>query len=164
MKNQIKLEPITAQEDFSFFARLAFHETVMEMNMGRVFTQEEAEGYFAHILSYRNNHPHSGTHKIMKDGEFLGTASLWEDETEAEVDYMLLPEYWDRGYATEVVRLLEEKAACLPHISVLKGLTDPANIPSQRVLLKNGFVFSKAETLEDGSQIHILTKNIKGKE
>ena len=164
MKNRIELHPITAQEDLSFFARLACHETVMNMNMGRVFTQEEAEGYFTHILNYRKNHPTSGTHKIYRGDAFIGIASLWEDEAAAEVEYMLLPEYWNQSYGTEVVRLLEEKAAALTHITLLKGLTDPSNIPSQRVLLKNGFVFSKAETLEDGSQIHIFTKSSKGKE
>lgn len=164
MKHRITLESITTQEDFPLFAKLVFHETVMQMNMGRVFTQEEAEGYFSHILSYRKSHSGSGTHKILLEDELIGIASLWEDETEAEVEYMLLPEYWNRGYATEVVKLLEDMAACLPHLSVLKGLTDPANLPSQRVLLKNGFALSQTETLEDGSQIHILTKTVKGKE
>ena len=162
MKHDITLEPIALQEDFPFFAKLAFHESVMEMNMGRVFTQEEAEGYFAHILSYRKSHPGSGTHKVCLKDTFIGIASIWEDETEAEVEYMLLPEYWNRGYATEVVRLLEKMAADLTHVTLLKGLTDPANIPSQRVLEKNGFAHSSTETLEDGSQIHILTKIIKG--
>lgn len=164
MKHRITLESITTQEDFPLFAKLVFHETVMQMNMGRIFTQEEAEGYFTHILNYRKTHPGSGTHKIYRDDTFIGIASLWEAETEAEVEYMLLPEYWNRGYATEVVKLLEDMAAYLPHILVLKGLTDPANLPSQRVLLKNGFALSQTETLEDGSQIHILTKRIKGKE
>lgn len=158
----LTLKPIASQEDFSFFSQLAFHETVMKMNMGRIFTQEEAEGYFSHILSYRKSHPGSGTHKVFLGDAFIGITSLWEGETEAEVEYMLLPEYWNRGYATEVVRLLEEKAAALPHITLLKGLTDPNNIPSQRVLLKNGFTHTSTETLDDGSQIHILTKNTKG--
>ena len=43
MKNRIELHPITAREDFCFFAELAVHETGMNMNMGRVFTQEDAE-------------------------------------------------------------------------------------------------------------------------
>lgn len=160
----LTLIPITDPSDFAYFSQLIFHETVMKMNMGRVFTQEEAEGYFFHILNYRKIHPDSGTHMVYRGETFIGIASLWENEAEAEVEYMLLPEYWNRGYATEVVGLLEEKAAALPHITLLKGLTDPANIPSQKVLLKNGFVFSKAETLEDGSQIHIFTKSSKGKE
>ena len=162
MKTKISLEPITAQEDFPFFAKLAFHETVMEMNMGRTFSREEAEGYFAYILSYRKTHPRSGTHKVFLGDSFIGIASLWEYEIHAEVEYMLLPEYWNRGYATEVVRLLEEMTADSPHITLLKGLTDPKNTPSQRVLLKNGFVHSSTETLDDGSQIHILTKTTKG--
>ena len=138
----------------------------MAMNMGRVFTQEEAEGYFSYILTYRQSHPYSGTHKVLKKsgGEFLGIASIWEYEDCAEVEYMLLPEYWNQGYATEIVGLLERKAADLPDIPMLKGITDPDNVPSQRVLLKNGFAFSKAETAADGSTVHIYTKSIKGKE
>ena len=166
MNPRITLVPITDPEDFSFYRELVCHEDIMDMNMGRVFTQEEAEGYFAHILSYRKSHPASGTYKIMKqyDGRLIGAASLWENESEAEVDYMLLPEYWHQGYATEAVALLEANATSLPHIRTLKGITDPANIPSQRVLIKNGFTLSRTELLEDGSQVHIFTKNIKGKE
>ena len=162
MHGSITLTPITEPSDFTYFSRLAFHQAIMEMNMGRVFTQNEAEGYFAYILSYRKTHPRSGTHKVFLGDSFIGIASLWEYEIHAEVEYMLLPEYWNRGYATEVVRLLEEMTADSPHITLLKGLTDPKNTPSQRVLLKNGFVHSSTETLDDGSQIHILTKTTKG--
>lgn len=166
MDNRIILEPILTQEDFPFFAQLAFHETVMTMNMGRVFTQEEAEGYFAHILTYRKTHPFSGTHKVLRkdSGELIGIASIWEYEDCAEVEYMLLPEYWNLGYATEIVGILERKATDYSNCPILKGITDPNNIPSQRVLVKNGFVLSETETLEDGSTISIYTKKIKGKE
>lgn len=164
MANALTLEPITEPSDFDYFAQLVFHETVMEQNIGRVFTQEEADGYFSHILSYRKSHPGSGTHKVYMEDTFIGISSLWEGDADAEVEYMLLPEFWNQGYGTEVVAALEEIAADLPQIQVLKGFTDPENIPSQKVLIKNGYHLNRTETLDDGSQIHIFLKNIKGKE
>ena len=51
MSEPITLERIASQEDFAYFSRLAFNEDVMVPNMGRVFTQEEAEGYFAWLIA-----------------------------------------------------------------------------------------------------------------
>ena len=65
MSEPITLERIASQEDFAYFSRLAFNDDVMVPNMGRVFTQEEAEGYFAWLLESNQTHPDSGCYKVL---------------------------------------------------------------------------------------------------
>lgn len=157
MPQEIHLVRIESNEDFSFFAKLAFNQQVMGMNMGRVFTQEEADGYFSYILEYSRTAKNAGSYKVFsQDHAFIGIGSLWVRDDGTEVEYMVLPEFWNRGYATAIVRTLVEKAKQHPGIKALTALTDPANLPSQKVLTKNGFTFR--ETLpveEDGSTVNV---------
>jgi RimJ/RimL family protein N-acetyltransferase len=70
--------------------------------------------------------------------EAVGICSLGPFETEIEVAYMLAPAYWGHGYATEAA------AACLTYgfqtlqLDHIIGVTQEANLGSQRVLEKLG--------------------------
>lgn len=154
----LTLTRMESQADFPDFAKLVFNEPVMKMNMGRVFTQEEAEGYFAYIMDYTKSHSSSGCYKVYLAQDFIGICFLWVRDDGAEVEYMLLPEYWNHGYATEIVRLLLELARQHPQVHKVSGLTDPDNLPSQKVLTKNGFTFERNMPVEeDGSTVAIYS-------
>lgn len=156
MPQELTFKRMESQEDFPAFASLVYNEPVMRMNMGRVFTQEEAEGYFSYILSYTAAHENSGCYRIFLQERFLGICFLWIREDGAEIEYMLLPEYWNQGYATKVAHCLCQLARQHSDVSAVRGLVDPANIPSQRVLLKNGFTFERSMPVEeDGSTVDI---------
>ena len=154
----LTLTRMESQADFSDFAKLVFDEPVMKMNMGRVFTQEEAEGYFAYIMDYTKLHSSSGCYKVFLVRDFIGICFLWVRDGEAEVEYMLLPEHWNHGYATEIVGHLLALAKRHPQVQKVSGLTDPDNLPSQRVLIKNGFTFERNMPVEeDGSTAAIFS-------
>ncbi len=145
----LTLTRMESQADFPDFAKLVFNEPVMKMNMGRVFTQEEAEGYFAYIMDYTKSHDSSSCYKVYLAQNFIGICFLWLRDDGAEVEYMLLPEYWNHGYATEIVGLLLELARQHPQVHKVSGITDPDNLPSQKVLTKNGFVFEASRAVEE---------------
>ena len=69
---------------------------------------------------------------------------------EIEVGYAFFPAYWGRGLATEVT------AACLGlarerlRVPGIVAITAPANIASQRVLIKNGLTYDR-DVMHDGS-------------
>ena len=150
------------QSDFSDFAKLVFNEFVMNMNMGRVFTQEEAADYFTYIMDYTKAHSSSGCYKVFLAQDFIGICFLWVRNNEAEVEYMLLPEYWNHGYATEIVWHLLVLARQHPQVQKVSGLTDPDNLPSQKVLTKNGFTFERnMHVEEEGSTVSIYSIMIK---
>ena len=162
MPDRIYLTRVEDEEDFSYFAQLAFNREVMEMNMGRVFTQEEANFVFDMMLSYNRENTDSGSYLVFsKDDQFLGLGTLQIGEGDAEVEYMLLPKFWHRGYATELVAMLLKLAKENGTVKKVSGLTDPKNIPSQKVLIKNSFTYASSFLVEeDGSQVDIYSIEI----
>ena len=161
MEKRIILERIEYKDDFKYFAQLAFNEEVMKMNVGRVFTPEEAEEYFLYILELNTANKNAGTYKVFfeNDTTFIGIGSLWIRKDGSEVEYMVLPEYWGQGYATEIVNNLLEIAKQTPTIKKVRGLITPGNIPSKKVLTKNGFTFERTFNVkEDNSVVEIYCK------
>jgi len=88
-----------------------------------------------------------GYRRWMWDGEFAGSIGFrWQPGTAELPSYVLghmgysVPEWKQgRGYATEALRQLlpDAKARGLPYVELT---TDPDNVASQRVILKNGGV------------------------
>jgi RimJ/RimL family protein N-acetyltransferase len=155
MEKRIKLERIGNEDEFTYFAQLAFNEEVMKMNMGRVFTQDEAEEYFSYILEFNTANKNAGTYKVFCENDtiFIGIGSLWAKEDSTEIEYMVLPEYWGQGYATEIVKSLIEIAKQTSTIKKVIGLVGPFNIPSKKVLTKNGFTFERTYDVEEHNTV-----------
>lgn len=61
------------------------------------------------------------------------------DTNEFEIGYALLPEFWGRGLVSELVPHLAEYLFKVSGAPKIVAFTDPENIASQKVLLKNGF-------------------------
>ena len=80
---------------------------------------------------------------LMKaDGEVVGLCSYKGPPTAAgdvEIGYAVAPERRRRGHATRAVALLVDAARLDPRVSALVAETALANLPSQKVLLANGF-------------------------
>ena len=159
MGNQIRLSKIHRQEDYAYFSQLVFNEQVMKMNMGRVFTEEEAKGFFSFLLEYNSANEQGGAHLVYTpDGVFLGIGNLWVRDGTGEIEYMILPQFWGKGYATEVAGTLVGLARKVPGVKIIRGMTDPENIASIHVLLKNGFEFEKTMRVEeDGSVVAVYS-------
>ena len=119
------------------------------MDMGRAFTPEEAETYFAFILRYNRENPDTGTYLVFANDAFIGVGALYCRPEGAEIEYMLLPEFWNRGYATEIVSELLKAARGKPEIHQIRAMMDPKNAASRRVLIKNGFVYEKTEHISE---------------
>ena len=66
-----------------------------------------------------------------------------EDVDEVEVYYALLPEYWGKGFATEMATDLTRVAFDSQRLERLVGFTLETNVGSQRVLEKAGFSFER---------------------
>lgn len=119
------------------------------MNMGRTFTPEEAEAYLAFILRYNRKNPDTGKYLMFANDAFIGVGALYCRSDGAEIEYMLLPEFWNRGYATEIVSELLKVARGKPEIHQIRAMMDPKNAASRRVLIKNGFVYEKTEHIAE---------------
>jgi [ribosomal protein S5]-alanine N-acetyltransferase len=79
------------------------------------------------------------------DGEYVGQIGLlyWDDvdaREDVEVAYMLFPEHWGRGYATEAARACRDWAFVHLGVDRVVSFIDVNNEPSIAVAQRNGMV------------------------
>ncbi len=93
-----------------------------------------------------------------KTEEFIGLSGLLVQEVdgfkELEIAYSLLPKYWKQGYAIEAASQCKLYAIANKLALSVISIIHVANIPSQKVALKNGM---KLDTTTDylGNPVHI---------
>ena len=66
-----------------------------------------------------------------------------EGVDEVEVGYGFMPEYWGRGLATEIARACIRISRDQLGLDSLVAITRPANLASQRVMVKAGLVYDR---------------------
>lgn len=157
----LKLEKYT-EADAPLYAQLVFNEQVMNRNLGRVFTDDEAEMFFAVMLEVNAANGREGFYKALDGEKYTGMGALeWNEEENAwEIEYMLLPQFWNRGYGTNLVELLLELARESGKGTHVIAVTDPANIYSQRILRNKNFVFVKEYINADGEPAELYRRSL----
>lgn len=143
MNKGIYLEKFTSM-DFDKYFKLVSNERVMAMITGRAISLDEAVKRYNSVLSNNKLHNLFGNFKVMEisTNKFIGSALLKVEErssTEAELGYMLLPDYWGKGIGSEIAKLLIDKAKESKQINKIIAIIDPNNIASRKILIKNGF-------------------------
>jgi RimJ/RimL family protein N-acetyltransferase len=80
---------------------------------------------------------------VTDDGEPAGTVAIWdhdwEDESIAEIGWMVLPEFQGRGLAGEAVRMALDRAREEDRWPVLHAFPAVSNGPSNAICRKTGF-------------------------
>lgn len=164
MNNRIYFEKFLSEDDFQYYLDLVSNEEVMVMNYGRVFTLEESNLTYKGILKNNKNYENFGYFKVFeKDTNvFIGSGAITlnDDFTEAEIEYMLMPDYWGKGYGSEIVRNLLKKAEETKSIHKVIAITDHNNLVSKKILFNNGFVSCKIFEIDDGSLAEMHSKEI----
>ena len=82
----------------------------------------------------------------------INLSVLGNDQKIAELGYRIGENYTNLGYASEAVKLVLDKAFHTYGLNKIVAGTATDNLASKRVLLKNGFTFSKI--IENDLQIH----------
>lgn len=129
--------------DFGDYLRLVGNTEVMAMITERAIPADEARRDYDKMLAANELHPELGHFRVLDEsGNFLGLGKL-EAETaqadRAELGYILAPEHWGKGIASRIAALLVAKAERQPSLRSLFAIIDPANIPSRKILINNGF-------------------------
>jgi ribosomal-protein-alanine N-acetyltransferase len=95
-------------------------------------------------------------------GKLVGHAGLLvqtvDTISELEIGYSLLPEFWNKGYATEAAKFCKGYAFTQGFTESLISIISLSNLPSQKVAIKNGMVIEK-QTTYNGNQVHIFRVN-----
>ncbi|WP_017415250.1 GNAT family N-acetyltransferase [Clostridium tunisiense] len=164
MNNQMYFEKFSSEDDFEYFFKLVSNEKIMTMNFGRVFTLEEAKKYYEKVLSINEKSKDLGQFKVFEGSnkDFIGLGAIVanEDVTEVEIEYLLLTDYWGKGYGCSIAETLVSMASGVKSIKKVTAIADPNNIGSKKILLKNGFVSSEIYEIDDGSLAEIFHKTI----
>lgn len=141
-----RLEKIKkVSKDFAQHFLLVSNERVMKMVSGKAMSLDEAKDKFNKILRTNALHPVLGYFKITNDhsGKFIGVAKIELKEkysNDAELGYLILPEFWGKGIAGKVAKRLIELARTEKQLKKLYAIIDPENIPSRKILENNGFL------------------------
>lgn len=140
-------------KDFDQYYTMVGNEKVMAMITERALSKEESLEKFNYFLQNNELHPSFGTFMVLeaKSKILLGCAKLEIKEgkrNEAELGYLLKPEYWGRGFGNEIAEVLLEVALADSELSRVYAITDPQNIASRKILLKNGFVSEKVGEMD----------------
>ncbi|MBN1360709.1 MAG: GNAT family N-acetyltransferase [Sedimentisphaerales bacterium] len=133
-------------------------ESVMAW-LGGLRSLEETHDYMALNLAHWQSYGfgiwtlrETATERFMGRGGLRNAAI--DGRPEVELAYGLLPEFWNRGLATEFARHLVQIGSDDLGFSDLVSVTRPENVASQRVLAKAGFQ-PERQTLFKG-ELHLL--------
>ena len=129
----VKLRDIT-EDDAEFMMRLVGDPKVTKFIPGMIQDREMLISWIGGLSSL----DHEFIITIEETEEEIGECSLTEQGTSGEIGFMLLPQFWRRGYGTEVIHSLVEKARGLG-IKKLTATTDSRNKVAIRLLEKTGF-------------------------
>lgn len=112
-----------------------------------VKSREETDLFFEEIILYSKNNPAYGRMAVIEKHSkvFVGSFAIipLENSEHMQVGYSLLPIYWGKGYATELVRTGLQYVFTQTNLLEIFAVTESLNSDSPKVLLKNGFVFEK---------------------
>lgn len=97
-----------------------------------------------------------------ESGKLIGHCGLLvqnvDSTPELEIGYSLLPEFWNKGYATEAAKKCKDYAFQNNLAQSLISIISLTNIPSQKVALKNGMKIEK-QTVYNGNDVNIFRIN-----
>lgn len=131
-----------APADQDLLYRLHGDARVMHHIGGVMDREKSAELFRTRALEYYDAHPGLGIWATLErdSGNCVGVHLLnhIQGETLVQVGYLLYPEYWGRGYATEMAVGLLEHGYRRLGLEQIVGIVDLPNLASQRVLEKAG--------------------------
>jgi len=128
--------------DLDFVAKMLACPEVMRY-YPQVYNREEAARWLERQLNrYREDGHGLWLVEDRNTREPVGQVGVNLQQIEkqpiVEVGYLIDQPFWQKGYAIEAASACKEYAFCQLHAEAVHSLIRPANIPSQRVALRNG--------------------------
>lgn len=159
MNNNLTSQRLTYHQfqssEYAEFSGWYTNAAVMKNITGSPLTQEEASDRFQHALEVNARNPMMGFFAVRNKEtlEFMGIAKLSVyDSDHVEVGYGLLPLYWGKGYASEILSFFVSHARNTLKLPGLLAIVNAQNVASKRVLMKQDFVWWKDSTHSDKAE------------
>lgn len=117
-------------------------------------TKKECDAFLMEVIRDANENPLFGRWAVDEKltGNFVGSFAIipLEKSDKMQLGYALLKKNWGKGYATELTLAGLQYAFEKTQLPEIYALTETANIASQNVLLKSGFI--KETTITEGQK------------
>jgi RimJ/RimL family protein N-acetyltransferase len=147
-------------DDFEDFFHLNGDEEVMRY-IRQVKSREENYEFLKEIIARYETESFNHRLALLEKhtNTFVGSFAFipLENTPYTQVGYSFLKEYWGKGYATEITKAGLEYVFNVLCLAEVKAVARIENIASQKVLLKNGFVF-QYEMEEKGERLYVYGK------
>ena len=149
------------QGHFDFVFQMHQDEKVMAYLGGKRSYQQTKE-YMEYNLAHWDRHGYGiWMLRVNETGFFAGRGGLrnavFDGKEEVEIAYGFMPEFWDKGMATEFVRAVIKVGLSRIGLSSLICITHPDNRASKRVLEKACFKYEKEVVFK--SKPHLLYRH-----
>ena len=136
-----KFTPTDADDYFA----LNSNEEVMRY-IRPVRTREECDKLFNETVlkGFADNYKGIWAINERTSGELIGCFVIMpipDDIEKTQLGYSFLPEYWGKGFATEVTKAGLDYFRDQTPLAEIYAVTETPHVASQKVLLKNGFQF-----------------------
>jgi RimJ/RimL family protein N-acetyltransferase len=134
----IELVAISADEA----ARMAAGAPGEQDNWARGFPRQDDRDVAAVVAAGGGKSGVFGSYSIVVAGRTIGTAGFYrppDESGQVTIGYGMIEPEWGNGYGTEAVASLIEICRRDGGVGLVLADTDLDNLPSQRVLEKNGF-------------------------
>lgn len=162
--NRLNLRPFT-REDFDLLYKLHANPEVAKTTIDGVQSKETVQKHLNSFIAHQEKYGYAQWAVFENESEkFIGragitTRSLNQEIGELpEVRFAFLPEFWGKGYASEVTKELIKFAFEDLKVKLLAAANGPLNQKSDRVLTKNGFKFiknAKPEGYDNAEEIRL---------
>ncbi|MCE3280533.1 MAG: acetyltransferase, ribosomal protein N-acetylase [Bacteroidetes bacterium] len=141
---RLVLREITINDAPEVFAFRSNKEAMLFIGKPPAKSIDEAKELIQKFNDGLNNND-AATWGITLAGEdkIIGTIGFWrmeKDHYRAEIGYMLHPDYWNKGIASEALNAVMEHGFKDLKFHTIQAFLTPENISSSRLLEKAGFV------------------------
>lgn len=123
-------------EDLKFMLALTGEPDVVQYLPGMITDEDMMRSWLSSLQPEDNEY----LIFLKETGTPIGKCSLTlqPDESSCEIGYMLLPQYWNQGYGTEIAQWLMSMAESYG-VSRITAMSHAQNAASVRILEKLGF-------------------------
>lgn len=141
---RLRIRQLT-DDDFDFYFNLQSDAEVMRYIRPPEPDPEAVKARIAMLYQYAQDNPGLGSlvAEWKETGQLVASCVIrhvdFQPGNELELGYVIVPEFWGRGLATEIAEHLARYAFGQFGVDKVVAVVDPDNLPSQNVLRKCGF-------------------------
>ncbi|MCW3119124.1 MAG: family N-acetyltransferase [Chitinophagaceae bacterium] len=144
-----------AEDKENFFLMNGDEEIVRYIRQAK--SREESDLFLLQVMEYAEEHPLFGRWAVneKESGDFVGTFAVIpvNGTDNLQLGYSFIKTVWGKGYATELTKAGVDYFFQKTRHHEIYALTESENIPSQKVLLKSGFIQSGHISKDGGKEI-----------